>query len=500
MTEREDRDDMDQPNGASGSGEARGEAAGGYYARGDRDDERTDRGDERIDRGDADWFDGGWDTIRRDGTVPPDREPAGEADAADEAGPAGNTGADAAVHVWTDLPPGPGKASPGRPPQGGPATDEPPVSESSATGRPPAKPRAGEKAPGRRPPAGRVVGPGQAGSVEGGRRLRPAGYVFITLFIGFGLASLLLAPKLASLAKQEPFGVKRDVLVALTRPLTAISSLLRLDKPQAAVESALGRSKSQEQSGLASRPHASGTPTSSTTPGAGPTTGPPGGTTQPPGSWTPTRKDQLALWVGGDSMAMIFGQSLVALSQPTHVIDAVLDYKVSSGLSRPDFFNWPERLRAQMQSFDPHVAVAMFGANDGQSVEYQGKVLQFNTPAWLALYHRRVGQAMDILIGPRHRQVWWIGMPIMRSDAFSKVVRVLDSVYKAEAATRPDVHWVDTYGMFADKSGRYQDYLPGTSGKTELMRQSDGIHFSRAGADMAAKVVLDQIKALWHIK
>jgi hypothetical protein len=107
---------------------------------------------------------------------------------------------------------------------------------------------------------------------------------------------------------------------------------------------------------------------------------------------------------------------------------------------------------------------------------------------------------MDILIGSQHRQVWWIGMPIMRSSAFSTVVRILNSVYKAEAAKRPDVHWVDTYEMFADKSGRYQDYLPGLSGETELMRQSDGIHFSRAGADVAAKLVLDQIKAFWHIR
>jgi uncharacterized protein len=475
MTERDDKDEMDQPNEVSGSGDVRSE------------------------RGDADWFDGGWETIRRDGTVPPDREPADEAAAAVGSAVADEAAADAAVRVWADLPPGPGKAPLSRPSPGGPVTGRPPMSDSSEAWRPSATPRAGERTPGRRPPAARVAEPSRTGGVEGGRRLRPAGYVFITLFIGFGLASLLLAPKLASLAKQEPFGAKRDVLVALTKPLTAISSLLRLDKPQAAVESALGRSKSQEQSGLASRPHSSGTPTASTTPGAGPTTGPPGGT-PPPGSFTPTRKDQLALWVGGDSMAMIFGQSLVALSQPTHVIDAVLDYKVSSGLSRPDFFNWPERLRAQMQSFDPHAAVAMFGANDGQSVDYQGKVLQFDTPAWLALYHQRVGEAMDILIGPQHRQVWWIGMPIMRSGAFSTVVRVLNSVYKAEAATRPDVHWVDTYGMFADKSGRYQDYLPGPSGKTELMRQSDGIHFSRAGADMAAKVVLAQIEAVWHIK
>ena len=472
---------MDQANGRAGNGAARDEGRAG---RGE-----TAGGAARGDHDEADWFDGGWDTIRRDGTVPPDRRPA---DAA---------GADASVRAEPNVPPGPGEAQVSRPSPGRSATGDPPMSGSPAGRRPRATPRAGEWAPGRRPPAGRAaVGPSRTGNVEARRRMRPAGYVFITLFIGFGLASLLLAPKLASLAKQQPFGAKRDVLVALTRPLTAISSLLRLDKPQAAVESALGRSKSQEQSGLATRTRPSGVPASSTTPGTGPTTRPPGGATPPAGSWTPTRKDQLALWVGGDSMAMIFGQSLVALSQPTHVIDAVLDYKVSSGLSRPDFFNWPKRLRAQMHSFDPHVAVAMFGANDGQSVEYQGKVLQFDTPAWLALYHQRVGEAMDILIGPQHRQVWWIGMPIMRSGAFSKVVRVLDSVYKAEAATRPDVHWVDTYGMFADKSGRYQDYLPGPSGATELMRQSDGIHFSRDGADMAAKVVLDQIKVVWHIK
>jgi hypothetical protein len=456
MNGPDDRDEVDERNGIEGAAAA---DSGGA-------------------RDDADWFDGGWDTIRRDGSVPPDHA------APDRAAADGEVFGDefafarkGASSVAAERPPAPAEA----PTDGLPAG---------------VRVRASQPSAGRRAVAGR--GPLRGGE-DGGRRLRPAGYVLITLFIGFGLASLLLAPKLASLAKDQPFGAKRDVLVALTKPLTAISSLLRLDKPAAAVESALGRAKSQEQSGLATRLHPSATPTSSgSTPPGGPTS-PPGGN-PPPGSFTPTRKNQLAMWVGGDSMAMIFGQSLVAMSQPTHVIDAVLDYKVSSGLSRPDFFNWPLRLQAQMKSFDPHVAVAMFGTNDGQSVQYQGKILQFGTPAWLALYHKRVGDAMDILIGSQHRQVWWVGLPIMRSGAFSKVIKVLDSVYKAEAATRPDVHWVDTYLMFADKHGRYQDYLPGPSGHTELMRQSDGIHFSRAGADMAANVVLDQIKAFWHIK
>jgi hypothetical protein len=421
-----------------------------------------DRGPRRSGAGDADWFDGGWDAIRRDDSAQPDPSSAADRAAAEpQPPPAGPPSGGRPGGQWTRI---------GAPPAGG---------------RGPVRPHGARRG---------------GGGEDGGRRLRPAGYVLLTLFIGFGLASLLLAPKLASLAKDQPFGAKRDVLMALTRPLTAVSSLLRLDKPQAAVESALGHSTSQEQSGLATRTHPSETPISSSPgPNGGPS-GSPGSSASPPGSFTPTKKDQLALWVGGDSMAMVFGQSVVAMCQQTGVIDAVLDYKVSSGLSRPDFFNWPLRLRAQMKSFDPHVAVAMFGTNDGQSVEYQGEVLQFNTPAWLALYHKRVGAAMDILIGTQRRQVWWVGLPIMQSDAFSKVIKVLDSVYKAEAAKRPDVHWVDTYEMFADKSGRYQDYLPGPSGQTELMRQSDGIHFSRGGADMAAKVVLDQIKAFWHIK
>jgi uncharacterized protein len=429
------RDDRNGPTGTNGS----------------------DRGPGSSGAGDADWFDGGWDAIRRDDSEQPDRGAAAE-------------------------PPPPPRTEP---PAGGL-----PGGQWTRVGRPPAgSGRAGATRYGR--PSG--------GADDGGRRLRPAGYVLLTLLIGFGLASLLLAPKLASLAKGEPLGAKRDVLMALTRPLTAVSSLLRLDQPRAALQSALGRSGSQEESGLATRPRSSSTPTPRTSGSPGHSGSPSPSPTVP--GWTPTKHDKLALWVGGDSMAMIFGQSVVAMCQQTGVIDPVLDYYVSSGLSRPDFYDWPKRLRAQMKSFDPHVAVAMFGANDGQDVSYQGQVLKFDTPAWIALYHKRVGAAMDILVGTNHRQVWWVGMPIMRPGAYHPgVIETLNTVYKVEAAKRPDVHWVDTYRMFADKNGHYQDYLPGRSGQTELMRQQDGIHFTRAGADVAAKAVLDQIKVVWHIK
>ena len=329
---------------------------------------------------------------------------------------------------------------------------------------------------------------------SGGRRLMPAGYVLLVILIGLALAALLNARTLANAAKDQPVGLKRDVLVALTKPITGISSLLRLDKPRELVDAALGRS-SQEQSDVHHRPNSGGHHTATPTPGA---SGSASATPRP--AWTPSKHDKLALWVGGDSMAMVFGQSLVAMSQQTRVIDAVLDYHVSSGLSRPDFFDWPKRLRAEMTSYDPDVAVALFGANDAQGVEYQGKVLKFDTPEWIALYHERVGAAMDILIGKQHRPVWWVGMPISRLSDYNYNLMVLNKVYGDEARKRPEVRYVDSWTMFADKNGNYTDYLRGLSGTTELMRQSDGIHWTRAGGDLLAKAVLDQVEAHWHIE
>jgi hypothetical protein len=378
-------------------------------------------------------------------------------------------------------PPGAPPAPAGGPPQG----PRGPSSERTVYGR-----RGGEW---RRVEERRAARGGRGGGESSeGRRLLPAGYVLLVVLVGLGLAALLNARDLARSAESLPVGSERTVMMALTRPITAISSFLRIDRPRAYADRALGRAD-QTQSGVHHRTtphhHPTSTPSGTASPG-----------TSPSPAWTPSKDEPLALWVGGDSMAMVFGQSLVALSDRTGVIESVLDYHVSSGLSRPDFFDWPARLRAEMKSYDPDVAVAMFGANDGQNVEYQGQVLTYPSKPWLDLYHKRVGEAMDLLGGTEKRQVWWVGMPTARNAEQSAIYKTLDTVYAAEAKKRPNVHWVDTYAMFADKSGQYSDYLPGLSGKTELMRQSDGIHWTRAGGDLAATAVLDQIRDHWHIK
>jgi hypothetical protein len=211
---------------------------------------------------------------------------------------------------------------------------------------------------------------------------------------------------------------------------------------------------------------------------------------------SPQRK--LRLYIGGDSMARELGESLLDKAD-SDLVDASLDFRISSGLARPDYYNWPAHLQDVVGKDEPpDAAVVLFGANDGQNLERDGDVLDFGSPGWLDEYHLRVGATMDVLYA-QFRTVYWVGMPICRDGDYTQRMQVEDQVYQEEAAKRPWVHFIDTFPLFADSDGGYADYLPSADGTLVLMRQGDGIHWSRAGGDRVADAVLAALKADWPV-
>ena len=111
----------------------------------------------------------------------------------------------------------------------------------------------------------------------------------------------------------------------------------------------------------------------------------------------PTAAEPLRLWVGGDSMAQDFGAAVERVASSRGTFTPTLDYRISTGLTRPDYFNWPVHLRDDVLPTDPEVMVVMFGANDAQPLEVDGTVRQVSDPEWQAEYRRRVGTTMDLL-------------------------------------------------------------------------------------------------------
>src|SRR5205814_763547 len=52
----------------------------------------------------------------------------------------------------------------------------------------------------------------------------------------------------------------------------------------------------------------------------------------------------------------------------THVVSLTLHGVISSGLARPDFYPWPQKLRQDIDRLHPQIVVVMIGGNDFHSV------------------------------------------------------------------------------------------------------------------------------------
>jgi hypothetical protein len=206
----------------------------------------------------------------------------------------------------------------------------------------------------------------------------------------------------------------------------------------------------------------------------------------------PSAAEPLRVLIVGDSFMESVGASLERAFLDTGVMAPTRYYKPATGLARPDVYSWPAALTQSVADFQPEVVIVMLGGNDGQNLVQTGTgaPLEFGSEAWLAEYHLRVDAAMDAVAGAR---LYWLGMPAMRDAHFGARAQVLNSVYEAEAAAHPGATFLPTWALFADAAGAYQAYLPDAAGETQRMRADDGVHFTRAGADRLAAVVLTQV-------
>lgn len=319
--------------------------------------------------------------------------------------------------------------------------------------------------------------------------------VLWVIVVALVMAVLLNAPELENEAKQKPFGTDRDVWVNIWKPFSAVSQTLYLDRPREWADRALNRDDNGsifELPGTTATPH-SGSPTQ-TGPGKTPVATP---TPTPPAQLvrTPSIDAPLRLWVGGDSMSKVLGESVVRQATDSGLINATAEPQLESGLTRPDFYDWPRELN-RVSQLEPgfEVFVVMFGANDAQGiVEPDGTIHQeAGTPDWNKEYRRRVAGVMDLLKADG-RLVVWVGQPIMRSAALSEKMKTLNSIYQEEAASRPWVKYLDLWPLFTTPDGTYDAYITDDDGQVKLMRNPDGVHLVREGGDRAARAILSLV-------
>ena len=333
-----------------------------------------------------------------------------------------------------------------------------------------------------------------------------AGHVIAVALIALLVGAVLNAPALSAAADSRPFGWRRTVAIVAVAPVKGISSLLRLDRPHRALAQAAAEARG-EQTAVSS----AGDPLPP--PPAAPETGTEDDVAAAPGAVSPTSaprepeptsrrisdKRPLRLWVGGDSLASEFGPALAEAVTRTRRAEAEVDFRYSTGLTRPDFFDWPAQLDSIVEDQNPDVFVVVFGANDAQNLSVGGKVIAFGTPEWIDTYSARVGALMTSLTGDG-QSLYWIGQPIMQSTSFDARMKLLNTIYAEQAAEHGDaVTYIDTRELFSLR-GAYAPYLDDADGQRTLMRQQDGVHLTRAGGERLADVVFDKIGERWPLR
>ncbi len=330
------------------------------------------------------------------------------------------------------------------------------------------------------------------------------GRVFGVIVGALLIAVLLNAPWLEDGAKKQPFGKERDFWVAVWKPFAAVSRALYLDQPRKWADEALGRESGGDLFELPA--DADGDATRTPTPAKGgtdqtPTPRPertptPTPTPTPPKQLvrTPDATAPLRVWVGGDSMSKILGEALVRQASETGVMTPAQESQLSSGLTRPDFFDWPGEFNRLVTSDAADVYVVMFGANDSQGIKTpSGDIYQPDDEGWAVEYRRRVAGVMDLLKRDG-RMVLWVGQPIMRSEEFSTRMAELNVIYQEEAAKRYWVRFVDLWPLFTTAGGGYDAYVVDDDGEVKLMRHPDGVHLVREGGEKAAREIIRAIQ------
>jgi hypothetical protein len=326
-----------------------------------------------------------------------------------------------------------------------------------------------------------------------GRATMPAGKGLVVILVALIVWGFLYAPSLERSSEAQPQGTRRTVSLWILKPLASISNAVQLTRLTDAVSNALGKDPNAAPGGVIAPPPdvlPTGGPTGSPKPPK-----PPKKTTK---MRTPTPTNELRVAVVGDSLAAGLGVYMERVLRPT-LTRVTKQGRISTGLARPDYFDWPAALEQIMDGYHPDLVVVMLGVNDNQPLQTVGGQVQtqIGTFQWPKAYEERVRSFAKIAVdGGAH--VIWVGLPIVSQKERWPLFQRQNGIFERVAKSEPNIAYVDTWDRFAAPDGSYTPFYH-ENGKIELIRESDGIHFNGTGYQLVAQSVAETAVDAFHL-
>ncbi|HSP77292.1 MAG TPA: DUF459 domain-containing protein [Myxococcaceae bacterium] len=212
-------------------------------------------------------------------------------------------------------------------------------------------------------------------------------------------------------------------------------------------------------------------------------------------------RPRTVLLLGDSLIATGFGQYLEDSLNAHPLIRSARRAKSSTGLARPDFFDWMAVGREEVERHQPDVVVVILGGNDGQSLtDDTGRAeVRWGQSGWEEVYRRRTEAFLELLSAPG-RRILWLELPPTKLKNFERKLTLIRRLQREVLATREDARYLDTHPFFTDGKGsllleaRVQGFR-----KPMKLKLADGVHFSVAGGRYFANKVFPHVMELLEL-
>ncbi|XZN95093.1 MAG: DUF459 domain-containing protein [Microcoleus sp.] len=208
-----------------------------------------------------------------------------------------------------------------------------------------------------------------------------------------------------------------------------------------------------------------------------------------------TRPYRKFLFIGDSVMLDLGTQLQYSLKQKYNMADTKIDYKVSSGLNRIDYYDWYARTSQIIKDYQPDVVIVLFGGNDTQDIaDSQGKYRVILTKEWQKAYQERVDKYAKLLNNSSVRKVYWVGQSNSNKSAYLEAFPIMNNIYKNAMKISPKITFISTWEIFAE-GGKFTPVVADKSGKRGYVKVNDGLHFTSHGSQIISDLIVDKMVA-----
>jgi uncharacterized protein len=321
------------------------------------------------------------------------------------------------------------------------------------------------------------------------RRLMPAGRVLVVILVSLLIWTVLYAPTMKRAAEASPLGARRTVSLAFLRPIAAVSDWVGLNELAGSIERVVGRDQGRPGGAFVPPPEDIPlTPKGDDDPQGDGGNGDDGATAEADSIRAPTSDRKLRVAIVGDSLAAGLGYFAERVFLP-RLVRVSPQGRISTGLARPDYFNWPYTMRRIVERFDPDLVIVMLGENDHQSLQtvHGDREAQIGTSEWPPTYRERVLRMMRIATS-KGAKVVWAGLPISADFGLREHSRRQNEIFGFAASISNDVAYFDAWDRFREPRGGYTAYFR-EGRRVILIREGDGLHFNAIGYTILAREI-----------